>query len=565
MPNQLAMKYPELAGEILTRPIPKATQTQPVPNTKAARSLSSNLHTPDRPHWAVASMEAVMTQPSSGTSYDGESAASNRESLRARGGGINQSVWAPRQKSRHSLQDPTGERHEPPPHRRVAVEYNQPPSSASLIERLSEPSNTKSKTSVGGKDTGTCGSSQIQGRGRDLANGNRNNPLSAASSFGHSDLGADHEIPNEWGPVTAHSWNSVPNATNALYDNTYQQVPSSSGTDRLGRHVITPKTSDIKSEEQKQATRRAFKQQVSDLNIAARSYLEGSDRGSRRASSSNSSNRGVEIDENPDETLEERFHRLNCSDSQRSIDTQRETPAYDFPTPKLHSEESPFRDTQLRTINTPHASQIPYSHSSNSKLHMFSAVSSIQLQENRPTSNNYIDPADEWLPVQPSADDWDLPKPPNPHRLAPFRVLHAADDSNAHSSSKPFARNHSNSHHVTRNTGPSYQSGPDPCTNRPARFEEASSNNVGPSPETRPQYTKRSRQSLPAQAEAYSQHLATTNFPSNYGGRRGRGWRGDRRGPMNPSTQYAQPRHDPYGPTTSEDDDGWEQPMVTGW
>ncbi|KAG6842051.1 hypothetical protein C0991_003577 [Blastosporella zonata] len=576
--TNLAIKYPELAQEILTHPIPtpsrpessKPSQSEHIP--KVIKPVATPIHHPDRPNWAVAPMEPTNAQPPPGT-FGGESAAyvSTKRVRRKREsrGGYDHSMDPPRH-SRGTFQDPRGERHEPPPHHRGARKYNQPPSNIPFIERLSDPSNTWITASGGGDDTGTR-SSAIQDWGRGLP---ANYDASATSSFGYSDVGANKEVLNEWELPAADSWSSVPNATNVPPDDINQQISSNLGSDRLGRHIIFPRTNNASPEHHR--IRQAFKQQVFDLNIAARSYLTGgSNRGSRKASFSARSDQGAEISgmfdachappltnacsvENPDEaeSLENRFNRVNYSDSQSSVHPNKETLTDKTLTPKLRTDESPFRDTQLRTINSPHASQIPFGHSSNSKLHMTSDVSSIESQENHPASNNGIDPADEWFPVRHSADDWLPPKTPDQHRLAPFRVLHPADDWDA--PSKPSASDNSNSLHVTRNADPSHPSGPDLPTNRTTtRFDhEAPSVNIGPGPDAKHGYTRRLRKRLPNQMEAFCQHLAET-YPSEYGGR-GRVWRA---GVMNPAAQYAQPRRDPYGPRDEDalDTTNWRQ------
>ncbi|KAG6910967.1 hypothetical protein DXG01_006021 [Tephrocybe rancida] len=590
--TNLAMKYPELAEEILTHPIPKSSQ--PSSSTRVVRPLSPGLHHPDRPNWAAAPMETLNTQPNSGTSNNDECAAyvSAKKSRRQRGSrsGTEYASRGGRRDDHGFFRDPRSRRHEPPPHHRGIPEYNHPAHSIPLIERISEPSNAGASASAGGDDTGTSWLPQIQDHSWGPAAAIESDAPSSMPPFGHSDVDADHEVPNEWEIPdewtlpAAPSWSSVPNATNAP-DDIYQQVPPShSGLDRLGRHIISPRTIDSSPEQQRKIHRQARKQQVSDLNMVARRYLSGgSDRGSRRASSSASSNRGVEVNgmvnvvptpplnlnkhrrlENAGESLEERFHRLSCSGSQHNI-LSHDGPTTDTTlTPKLRSDEYPFRNTQLRTINSPHAaSQILFSHSSNSKLQM--SMASIQTQENSSTSNAFSDPADEWLPIQHSVDDWLPAETPDQHRLAPFRVLHPADMSDTYAPSKPIAN--SNSHQIALNANPSYSSGSDPNTNRSMWFGEppvqVSSNNIfgdGPGPEAKHGYAGRSRQNLPDQAEVFSHHLAETHLSPNLAGG-GHGWRAGGRGVRSPSARYAQPRRDPYGPRITEAEHGVGEPM----
>ncbi|KAG5348015.1 hypothetical protein C0989_011142, partial [Termitomyces sp. Mn162] len=114
---------------------------------------------------------------------------------------------------------------------------------------------------------------------------------SLITSSGHSDVGARREISNLWVPAGANLCNDVPedipNATDVSADSndTYQQAPFTSGSDRLGRHIISPHS----IPEQLRTSRRVHKQQISELNTATLRYLGKesvtSDRGNHTASS----------------------------------------------------------------------------------------------------------------------------------------------------------------------------------------------------------------------------------------------------------------------------------------
>ncbi|KAG6903404.1 hypothetical protein C0995_005427 [Termitomyces sp. Mi166 len=552
--TNLAKQYPELAKEILTHPLPKLCQ---VSSSNMDRPLSPSLHHPDRPHWAAAPLETANTQPISGTSSnDGPAASMKSSKARRRGtrnkdGGVNNSSRGARRDSLSFL-DSREKRHKPPPQHKGNRKYNRPTSEIPVIERLS-----KAWTNdIGSEndDTGTSTSHFQDWDGRPLAADNTDTS-SNISSFSRSDTSAHHEISHDWGSTGAKPWNDIPNATNVPSDDTYQQAPFKSGSDRRERNDI----STIEPMPDQDTTfRRVHKQQVSDLNTATLRHLG---KGSTTSDQENQgtlsgSNWGVETSENPDSIQDKRFQRLSCSVPHDSIQSQRdlEKSAEEALTPKLRSDAYPFRDVQIQTINSSQiAAATPYCYSYDSKPDL-SLVP--QSQEHHTLNNPLYGSASDWTPVQHTAEDW-LP-PTASQNLGRTRVSHFVNTPDTYIPSKPATDG--NRHHVTRNVSPSYPFGRKPHPNHSTSanwFGEAPAQDLslanGPRPEsTLLEYTPRSRQSLPAQTEAFAQYLTETYHSAKNNGR-GRRWRADGRGGRGSSMSRAQPRRNLYGPGNSDD------------
>ncbi|KAG6821500.1 hypothetical protein H0H93_000008 [Arthromyces matolae] len=547
--TNLAFKYPELAKEILTHPLPTADKTQ-ISSTSLARQVSSVPHHPDRPNWAAAPPETTNTQPISGTSNDSAAyvAPSTSRSRRHQGNKRTFTYDLPRgarRGGRGSFSNPRDRRHERPQQQNGTPGYDRPISTA-LIARLSSPPHINLES--GDASKGTSASRQSPPDSFPAIN---RDALSAISSSGHPNVSIDQQTADEWGSTAADSWNDAPNATNSPPDDIYQQVPSNSGSDRTSRYVISSLTTDLQSGiTPKRGPRRTHKQPGLDLNSATLRYL-GKGLPTTKRESRRMPSLEREISDS-DTTLEDKF-------SGSIVGSHHEgSPGGHF---------IPFRDIQTQTINSPNPRIIPLGHD-HSKLPV---LSKSQSQANPFVSNN--DAANEWLPVRHTAEDWLLPGtsiPASAHISTPanewFPVLPAAEDwlpktsnrrestalplsfesyddpanewlpmqqnpdewgpivtkqfqGSQHSRSKPTSPG------INQNPNTSYQFVQDHMNRSESthQFTEPSAQGFSINgPRTAPNalgWTRRSRESLPGQAEAFSQHLAQNYTFSNNRGR----------------------------------------------
>ncbi|KAG5728494.1 hypothetical protein E4T56_gene19569 [Termitomyces sp. T112] len=558
--TNLAKKYPELAKEILKHPLPKPRQQQ-ISSPKMDRPLSPSLHHPDRPHWAAAPLDTATFSNDDYVSYKPNKARRNRGT---KSSSVNSSSRGARRDSSSPL-DLRDRRHEPPSQK--GNHKHDRPAGVPHTERLFALSKAWTNDfRDGSKDT-----SASTFRMQDSDYGPSAANYSATSliiSSGHSDVGARREISNKWVPAGANLCNDVPedipNATDVSADSndTYQQAPSTSGSDRLGRHIILPHLIDP-IPEQRRTSRRVHKQQVSEINTATLRYLgkesATSDRGNHTASSGSN---WKQLAENSGEAFNKRFNGLSRSVPHNNIQPQRdpETSAGKASTPKSRSDAYSFRDIRIQMINNPQIAA-PSCYSLDSKPDLSLAS---QSQENHTLNNASYGLASDWLPVQHTAEDW-LPLRV-PQNRARNQAPYLADASDACTSSKPVIDG--NSYHVTRNASPSYLSGREFHPNRSTStdwFSGAAAQDVslesGPKPEDELLgygHARRSRGSLPAQTEAFAQYLAERSYHSSRNTRGGRGWRADGRSATGSSTSYGQTRN-PYGPRHSDDNSKSEQ------
>ncbi|GLB34050.1 hypothetical protein LshimejAT787_0109340 [Lyophyllum shimeji] len=482
--TNLAMQFPEHADLILTLPLPKPAQLvsdeekeesarppphvldqEPFPEPPSPRPLSPSLHHPDRPHWAAAALLAkskgpeTLPAPQTRDNTDinhtvGNSSCSSPRSRRNRRQCPRSSIQASRHKlgSRPPESDESGRRRDPQPHHGGADSLDHPSHlGVPRKQRLSissDPLDIGPKGSV--NDTGAIASrTQEFTRGSETAPAFARHTPPATVATERSDVGADHKPADGWDLLDVNRLDVGPNATNLPPDGKHREASSILGQERLGRHIISPHAINVNHKPARSISRRAHKQQVAELNIAARRYLgQGSDRESRRASSSASSNRSVEetgiADTSPAESAIDK-HLLERSEADGSIPgsnlpPSKATAAEEELTPMLRSGESPLRGIQLRIDNmhpavhrSPKASadtQVVHGIFPSPKPHVSPRItsSSSSVQENQPVGD-FSGAGSEWLvPPEHTVHDWLIPPSLKPQ--ASSRITSLASQEN---------------------------------------------------------------------------------------------------------------------------------------
>ncbi|KAG5654611.1 hypothetical protein H0H81_011586 [Sphagnurus paluster] len=353
------------------------------------------------------------------------------------------------------------------------------------------------------------------------------------TAFNETSAGSS-QTTGEWGFSSAQYMSAWVASSGRSDDDADHEMLATPSPVRLGWHTSPT----IFNREPQESMSRVHKQQVANPNTTARKHLCGSDRGDRRKSLSTSSERSFEEPaetsaalppfirtirqvEIPGENLEERFHRLGSSfPSGHEINAGDEEA-----TPVLRSGQSPCREIQPRTNNSPYQgspkiftdTQTPRMSSfSNSKSRMSPSFVSLASQENHPLGNS----DSEWLPPQHTIEDWLNSAPASrpiqqgtlPLATKTLRIVNASQANEFLSKSTSDRQVHIQN---PFGIGPQVQDAAvnwfgnpvftpsDPS--RPGAGLEKGANDVV---DARPQQRRSARQSLPPQSELFSQHLA---------------------------------------------------------